>query len=79
MSTWKYGPIEVSEEDDIGDEKHSYAVEYNTTADVLSITRDGKWLIGFGHDDSKAVGKMIAQWYLSYIKNADEEVFDKYF
>jgi hypothetical protein len=67
MSTWKYGPITVSEDTGLDWEDHEYLVQYQTTADVLGILRDGKWAAGFGYNDSRVVGGMIMEWYLFYV------------
>ena len=75
MATWKYGPITVDDSTGwYGDtEKDTYEVEYQTTADVLSVIRNGKFETGFAYHGARAVAKMITEWYLVYEKGLDPE------
>lgn len=69
MATWKYGPIEIEDDGNgYGDPiKENFKVEYNTTADVLIIYRDDRPYVSFGREASRAIGKMIHEWYQGYI------------
>jgi hypothetical protein len=70
MAICKYGPITVDE--DWGDEwkKATYLMEYQTTADSMSINRtaDGKTstILILGHDSANAVARMMAEWLRDY-------------
>lgn len=68
MSTWKYGPEKVVEDsngycDPIDVE---YAMEYQTTADILSIWRNGEFETGYEYHSARAVARMMVEWYLVY-------------
>jgi hypothetical protein len=74
VATWKYGPIETYDDANGYCEpiKEVYEVTYSTSADILTILRDGKVYSQLGYDASRAVGSMIAKWYLGYVLNKQE-------
>jgi hypothetical protein len=81
MATWKYGPKTVN--DDPGGyppwEDDTYTVEYQTTADCLTVFRNGQVQAGWGYSGSRAVAEMITEWYLSYVLGYDKEMLSKIF
>jgi hypothetical protein len=70
MATWTYGPVEIDEDWDIEYKKVAYSVEYQTTADILTVLRtfEGKTdtILLLGNEQAKAVAKMMAKWLKGY-------------
>ncbi len=72
MANLKYGPITIVEDDTDADV--DYSIEYKTVSQVLSIYRNDEYILELGYESSRAIGELIAEWYLVEVLEYDFDI-----